>query len=85
MVVYILSWNAKSLLGLFCISNCIHLCSHITLRSTVAAISVATSDVSTSDLMFSDKFLMSDVFETNLMLTGLLFLFSTFPILLCQI
>jgi len=39
----------------------------------------------TSDLMFSDKFLMSDAFETNLMLTGVLFLFSAFPILLRQI
>jgi len=28
--------------------------------------------------MFSDKFLMSDVMTTNLMLLGLLFLFSTF-------
>jgi len=32
--------------------------------------------------MFSEKFLMSDVLATNLMLTGLLFLFPTFPILL---
>ena len=31
MVVYILPSNAKTLLGLFCNSNCIHLCSHITL------------------------------------------------------
>jgi len=46
------------------------------------AISVATSDVLTSDLMFSEKFLMSDVLATNLMLTGLLFLFPTIPILL---
>jgi len=30
-----------------------------------------------SDVMFSDKFLMSDVLATNLILTGLLFLFST--------
>jgi len=37
------------------------------------ALSVATSDVLTSDLMFSEKFLMSDVLATNLMLTGLLF------------
>jgi len=44
--------------------------------------SVATSHVSTSDLMFSEKFLMSDVWGTNLTLTGLLFLFSTFPLIL---
>jgi len=31
MVVYILPSNVKSLLGLFCNSNCIHRCSHITL------------------------------------------------------
>ena len=31
MVVHILPLNAKTLLGLFCNSNCIHLCSHITL------------------------------------------------------
>ena len=43
------------------------------------SISVATSDVLTSYLMFSEKFLMSDVLATNLMLTGVLFLFSTFP------
>jgi len=36
----------------------------------------------TSDVTFSDKFLMSDVFATNLMLTGFLFLFSTFPLIL---
>jgi len=30
MVVYILPSNAKTLLGLFCNSNCIHRCSHIT-------------------------------------------------------
>jgi len=29
----------------------------------------------TSNVMFSDKFLMSDVLATNLMLTGLLFFF----------
>ena len=34
MVVYSLPPNAKTLLGLFCISNCIHLCSHITLSSS---------------------------------------------------
>jgi len=33
----------------------------------------------TSEVMFSDKFLMSGVLSTNLMLTGLLVLFSTFP------
>ena len=33
MVMYILPSNAKTLLGLFCNSNCIHLCSHITLSS----------------------------------------------------
>jgi len=33
----------------------------------------------TSDTTFSDKFLMSDVLATNLMLTGLLLLFSRFP------
>jgi len=38
----------------------------------------------TSDVVFSDKFLMSDVLSTNLMLTGLLFLFSTFPLILGQ-
>jgi len=32
MVVYILPSNAKTLLGLFCNSNCIQRCSHITLR-----------------------------------------------------
>jgi len=32
MVVYILPSKAKTLLGLFCNSNCIHRCSHITLR-----------------------------------------------------
>jgi len=31
MVVFILPSNAKTLLGLFCNSNCIHLCLHITL------------------------------------------------------
>ena len=31
MVVYILPSNAKTLLGLFCNSNCIHRCSHETL------------------------------------------------------
>ena len=34
MVVYILPSNAKTLLGLFCNWNCIHLCSHITLSSS---------------------------------------------------
>jgi len=34
MVVHILLSNAKTLLGLFCNSNCIHLCSHITLSSS---------------------------------------------------
>jgi len=34
MVVYILPPNAKSLLGLFCNSNCMHLCSHIMLSSS---------------------------------------------------
>jgi len=43
--------------------------------------SVATSDVFTSDMMFWEKFLMSDVLATNLMLNELLFLFSTFPVL----
>jgi len=37
MVVCILPSKAKTLLGLFCISNCIHFCSHITLGSTVVA------------------------------------------------
>jgi len=32
--------------------------------------------------MFSDIFLMSDVLATNLMLTGLSFLFYTFPLIL---
>jgi len=32
MVIYILPSNAKTLLGLFCNSNCIHYCSHITLN-----------------------------------------------------
>jgi len=40
--------------------------------------SVATFDVLTSDLMFSKKFLITDVLAKNLMLTGLLFLFSAF-------
>jgi len=31
MEVYILPSNAKTLLGLFCNSDCIHRCSHITL------------------------------------------------------
>jgi len=31
MVVYILPSNAKTLLGLFCNSNCIHRCSHVML------------------------------------------------------
>jgi len=44
--------------------------------------SVATFDVLTSGLMFSEKFLMSDVLVTNLMLTGLLFLFTTFTFIL---
>jgi len=39
--------------------------------------SVGTSDVLTSDPKFQDNFLMSDVLATNLMLTGLLFLFTT--------
>jgi len=30
----------------------------------------------------SDKYLMSDILSTNLMLIGLLFLFSTFPLIL---
>jgi len=34
MVVYILPSNAKTLLGLFCNSNCIHLCSHKALSSS---------------------------------------------------
>jgi len=42
--------------------------------------SVAAFDVSTRDLMLWEKFLTFDVLATNLMLTGLLFLFSTFPI-----
>ena len=33
-------------------------------------------------LMCSEKFLMSDVMATNLMLTGLIFLFTTFPLTL---
>ena len=44
--------------------------------------SVANSDILTSDLMFCEKFVMSDIVAKNLMLTGLLFLFSTFPTLL---
>ena len=32
-VVYILPLMAKALQGLFCISNCIHLCPHITIIS----------------------------------------------------
>jgi len=36
----------------------------------------------TSDVIFSVEFLMSDVLATNLMLIGLLFLFSTFPLVL---
>jgi len=36
----------------------------------------------TSDVMFSHKFMMSDILATNLMLIGLLFLFSTFPLTL---
>jgi len=43
--------------------------------------SVATSDVLRSYLVFSEKFLMSDVLAINLMLTGLLVVFSTFPLL----
>jgi len=42
--------------------------------------SVATSDVLTSDLMFPEKFLMSDVLATNLMLAELLFFFPKFSI-----
>jgi len=34
MVLYVLSPNAKTLLGLFSNSNCIHLRSHITLSSS---------------------------------------------------
>jgi len=33
MVVYVLPSNAKTLPGLYCNSNCIHFCSHITLSS----------------------------------------------------
>ena len=44
--------------------------------------SVATSGGLTSDLMFSEKLLMFDVSATNLMLTELLFLFFTFPLIL---
>jgi len=40
-----------------------------------------TSDVIFSDNNNSDKFLMSDVLATNLMLTELLF-FLTFPLIL---
>jgi len=43
--------------------------------------SFATSDVLRSDVMFLEKFLMSDVLTTNLMLTGLLLLFTTFPLI----
>jgi len=45
MVVYILPPNAKTLLGLFCNSNCIHLCSQITLSSS--------SNVNTSEWLVS--------------------------------
>ena len=38
MVVYIFPSNAKTLLGLCCNSNCIHLCSHITLSFRSVAI-----------------------------------------------
>ena len=34
--------------------------------------------------MLPDNFLMSNVLATNLMLTGLLFLYSTFPLILGQ-
>jgi len=34
LFVYVLPSNAKTLLGLFCNSNCIHLCSLITFRSS---------------------------------------------------
>jgi len=47
-----------------------------------AQASVVTSSVLTLDLMFSENFLMSDVLGTNLMLTGLLVLFTTFPLIL---
>jgi len=36
MVVYILLSNAKTLLGLFCNSNCIHRSSHITLSFSIS-------------------------------------------------
>jgi len=41
-------------------------------------------DVLTSDLMFSEKFKMSDILATNPMLTGLLFLFTTFLLILAK-
>jgi len=34
MVMYIFPSNVKTLLGLFCNSNCFHLCSHIMLSSS---------------------------------------------------
>jgi len=49
---------------------------------SVTVSSVATSDVSTSELMFWEKFLMSAVLATSLMLTEVPLLLSTFPLLL---
>jgi len=43
--------------------------------------SCKTSSTGLPLLMFSEKFLMSDVLATNLMLTGLLFLLTTFPLI----
>jgi len=42
----------------------------------------ATSDVFTSCRLFREKFLMSDVLARNVMMTGMLFLFSKVPLLI---
>jgi len=46
MAVHILPSNAKTLLGLFCNSNCIHLCSHIMLSSSSSNVNIVERSVS---------------------------------------
>jgi len=69
-----------STVGLCCVTIAWQQIFEDALQVTVEGVllSVAISDVLTSDLLFSDKFLLSDVSVTNLMLTRLLFLFSIF-------
>jgi len=51
-------------------------------RYHLTSVRPCTSDVLTLDLFFLKKFMMSDILATNLVLTELLFLYFTFPLLL---